>query len=137
MLLRGVRLTAEAYNRMDLDAVVIAFHPELEYLPADEVVDLGLSDRCYHGHSGYRTYVSATNEVWGTDTRFEPTELIDLGDRLVVLAQAPMRAQASGVPLTLEFAYVMTVKDGLAIRQQEFHSHTGPSRPWACGRSRR
>ncbi len=62
-------------------------------------------------------------EVWGTETRFEPTELIDMGEQLVVLADAPMRAQLSGVPLTEEFAYVTTLKDGRVIRQQEFHDH--------------
>ena len=67
--------------------------------------------------------MSDAAEVWGTETRFQPTELIDLGDRFVVLADAPLRAQGSGVPLTLEFAYVTTLKDGLIARQQEFHDH--------------
>ena len=122
-LKRGLRSTAEAYNRGDLDAVVISYQPDLEYYPARSLVDAGLIEPCYHGPSGYRTYVSTAAEVWGADTRFEPTELIDLGDRLVVLANAPMRAQISGVPLVLEFAYVTTVKDGRIIRQQEFHDH--------------
>jgi ketosteroid isomerase-like protein len=122
-LSRALRLGAEAYNRLDLDAVVIGWHPEVEYYPARNLVDAGLIEPCYHGHSGYRAYVSAAAEVWGTETRFEPTELIDLGDRVVVLADAPLRAQASGVPLTLKFAYVTTLKDGRVIRQQEFHDH--------------
>jgi ketosteroid isomerase-like protein len=122
-LVRGLRLAAEAYNRLDLDAVVIGWEPDVEYCPARNLVDAGLVEPCYHGLSGYRAYVSAAAEVWGAETRFEPTELIDLGDRLVVLANAPLRAQASGVPLTLEFAYVTTLKDGRIIRQQEFHDH--------------
>ena len=122
-LQRGFRLAAEAYNRGDLDAVVIGYQPDLEYYPARNLVDAGLIEPCYRGPSGYRTYVATAAEVWGAETRFEPTELIDLGDRLVVLANAPMRAQLSGVPLTLEFAYVTTLKDGRVIRQQEFHDH--------------
>jgi len=62
--------------------------------------------------SGYRAYIAATYEVWGDDVRLEPTELIDLGDRLVLLADMPMRAQASGVPLTQTYAGVSTLKDG-------------------------
>jgi ketosteroid isomerase-like protein len=50
----------------------------------------------------------------------EPTELIDLGDRFVLLADMPMRAQASGVPLTETYACVSTLKDGRVIRQQAF-----------------
>jgi ketosteroid isomerase-like protein len=122
-LSRGLRLGAEAYNRLDLDAVVIGWHPNFEYHPARNLVDAGLIEPCYRGLSGYRAYVSTAAEVWGTETRFEPTELIDLGDRAVVLARAPLRAQASGVPLTLEFAYVTTLKDGRVIRLQEFHDH--------------
>ena len=72
---------------------------------------------------GHRAYVSEAAEVWGTETRFEPSELIDLGDYLVVLADAPIRAQGSGVALTLEFAYVLTVEDGRVSRYQEFHDH--------------
>jgi ketosteroid isomerase-like protein len=122
-LSRGIRLAAEAYNRLDLAAVTIACHPAFEYRPAQNLVDAGLVEPCYRGLSGYRAYVSEAAEVWGTETRFEPSELIDLGDQLVVLADAPLRAQSSGVPLTLEFAYVVTVEDGRISRYQEFHDH--------------
>ena len=50
-------------------------------------------------------------------------ELIDLGERFVVLANVPMRAQASGVPLTEAFALVSTLKDGRVIRHQEYYDH--------------
>jgi ketosteroid isomerase-like protein len=123
-LTRSVRVSAEAYNRHDLEAVVIGWRQDFEYRPARNLVDAGLIEPCYRGLSGYRAYVSAAAEVWGDATRFEPTEVIDLGDRVVVLANAPLRAQASGVPLTLEFAYLTTLEGGLVIRQQEFHDHT-------------
>ena len=123
MLVRGLRLAAEAYNRLDLDAVVIGWRSDFEYYPARNLVDAGLSEPCYRGLSGYRAYVAASAEIWGDETRFDPTEVIDLGDRVVVLANAPLRAQASGVPLTLEFAYVATLEDGRVTRQQEFHDH--------------
>lgn len=132
-LVRSIRLGSEAYNRLDLDAVVIGWHPDFEYLPARNLVDAGLIEPCYRGLSGYRDYVSAAAEVWGADTRFEPIELIDLGDRVVVLARAPLRAQASGVPLTLEFAYVTTLKDGRVIRQQEYHDHAEALEAVGCG----
>ena len=122
-LLRSLRASAQAYNRHDLDAVVIGWRQDFEYCPARNLVDAGLIEPSYRGLSGYRAYVAAAAEVWGAETRFEPKELIDLGDRLVVLANAPLRAQASGVPLTLEFAYVKTLRDGRVARQQEYHDH--------------
>jgi ketosteroid isomerase-like protein len=116
----AVRLAVEAYHRRDLDAVAIVFHPDLEYYPYREFVEAGLAEPCYHGPSGYRTYIEGTHEVWGADVRLDPTELLDLGDRLVLLADMPMRAQASGVPLAQTYANVATVKDGWVVRQQDF-----------------
>ena len=119
-LWRAVRLMVEAYNRRDLDAVVIAYHPDLEYYPYREFVQAGLTEPCYHGPSGYRAYISSTYEVWGGDVRLEPTELIDLGDRIVLLANMPMRAQASGVPLAETYAGVVTLRDGRVIRNDDY-----------------
>jgi ketosteroid isomerase-like protein len=52
-----------------------------------------------------------------------PSELIDLGDRNLVLATAPMRAQSSGVPLTLTFGLVSRLRDGRVARFEEYHDH--------------
>jgi len=41
----------------------------------------------------------------------------------VILANLPMRAQASGVSLTEAFAYVATLKDGRPFRLQEYYDH--------------
>ena len=119
-LWRTVRLAVEAYNRRDLEVVAIGYHPDLEYYPYREFVEAGLAESCYHGPSGYRSYIEATYEVWGSEVRLEPTELIDLGDRVVLLADMPMRAQASGVPLTETYAGVSTLKDGKVIRNHDY-----------------
>jgi ketosteroid isomerase-like protein len=119
-LWRGIRLGVEAFNRRDLDAVAIVYHPDLEYYPYREFVEASLADRCYHGPAGYRAYIRAQNEVWGNEVRLEPTELIDLGDRLVLLADMPMRAQASGVPLAEKYAGVMALRNGRVIRVDDF-----------------
>jgi len=117
------RLALEAYNRRDLEVVAAGFQPDLEYYPYREFVEAGLAEPCYHGPSGYRTYIEGTYEVWGADVRLEPKELIDLGDRMVVLADMPMRAQASGVPLGETYACVATLKDGRVFRQSDFLDH--------------
>jgi ketosteroid isomerase-like protein len=77
----------------------------------------------YFGLEGYRRYVAATSEVWGGENYIKPVEVIDLGEQFVLLANVPMRAQASGVTLTEAFAYVATVKDGRVIRLQEYYDH--------------
>ena len=120
---RAWQLALEAYNRRDLEIVAVGFQPDLEYYPYREFVEAGLAESCYHGPSGYRTYIEGTYEVWGADVRIEPKELIDLGDRMVVLADMPMRAQASGVPLGETYACVATLKDGRVIRQHDYLDH--------------
>ena len=122
-LWRTVRLVVEAYNRRDLDAVVIGWHSEFEYYPDRDWVEAGLVEPCYRGPEAYRKYVATVDEVWGGENYLKPVELIDLGERIVVLADGRMRAQASGVPLTEEFALVSTPKDGRAIHLQEYYDH--------------
>ena len=120
---RGIRLMVEAYNRRDLDAVVTAYRPDMEYYPYREFVEAGLAEPVYRGPSGYRAYIEATYDVWGTGVRLEPTELIDLGDRIVLLADMPMQAQASGVSLAQTYAGVSTLKHGRVIRNDDFLNH--------------
>jgi len=121
LLPRAVRLASEAYNRRDLDAVVIGWHPDCEYVPGRAWVESGLVEPCYRGAEGYRRYVGATSDVWGADNYLIPSELIDLGDRFVVLGDVPMRAKASGVSLTEPFAYVTTLKGGMPFRFEEYY----------------
>ena len=119
-LWRAVRMGVEAYNRRDLAAASLGFHPRLEYYPYREFVEAGLAEPCYHGPAGYRAYITATYEVWGTEVLLYPTELIDMGNQLVLLADMPMRAQASGIPLAEQYATVATVQDGMIVRQRDF-----------------
>jgi ketosteroid isomerase-like protein len=122
-LWRNVRLGLEAYNRRDLDVAAIGFHPELEYYPYREFVEAGLAEPCYRGPAGYRAYIESTYDVWGAQVRLHPTELIDLGDRLVLLADMPMRAQSSGVALDEAYGTVWTLKEGRVVRAQDFLRH--------------
>jgi hypothetical protein len=59
-------------------------------------------------------------EVWGSE--LEPAYMLDLGDRLLNLGFWRTRARASGVPLEQELAQLVTVRDGLVIRDQNFFS---------------
>lgn len=123
-LSRSAQLALEAYNRRDLDAVLIAAHPEFEYRPERNWVEAGLVEPCYRGLEEYRKFIATVDEVWGGENYLEPLELIDLGERFVVLAKGRMRAQASGVRLTEEYAGVSTVKDGWVISLQEYYDHS-------------
>jgi ketosteroid isomerase-like protein len=122
-LWRSARLGVEAYNRRDMDAVGIGYHPEFEYHPAREWVESGMLEPSYRGLEGHKRYVASTAEVFGAEVYVKPVEMIDLGQRVVVLASVPMRAQGSGIELTEAFALVTTIEDGLLSRVQEYYDH--------------
>lgn len=122
-LWRAARLGIEAYNRRDMDAVGINYHPEFEYHPARNFVEAGLLEPCYRGLEGHRRYVASTAEVFGSEVYVRPIELIDAGEKFVVLSNVPMRAQASGIELTEAFALVTTVRDGGVIRIEEYYDY--------------
>jgi ketosteroid isomerase-like protein len=120
---RGSRLGMEAFNRRDIEAAVSYGHADFEYHPPREFVEVGFFEPCYRGAAGFRRYVSAWSDVFGPDLRAEPVELIDLGDRIVLLAELPARAQASGIPFTGTIATVSLLKDGKVIRVQAYLDH--------------
>ena len=70
---------------------------------------------------GFREFVLAWSEVIGF--RVEPLELIDMGDRVVLLADLPGRARASGIPVTGEIATVSLLKHGRATRVDAYLRH--------------
>ena len=75
------------------------------------------------GREGDRRLMAGWSDV-GTHGQLEPTELIDLGDRLVLLSR--MSASSShlgGVPVTRSYASVLALKDGRAISVTEYIDH--------------
>lgn len=123
VLARSAELSLESYNRRDPKAVYIGWCADCEYLPDPKWVEAGLIEPCYRGFEGYLRYLAATDEVWDGQNVLTPMELIDLGDRFVVLARGDMRAKASGVPLTEAYGTVVTVSDGQIVRIEEYFDH--------------
>ena len=120
---RSSRLAMEAFNRRDIDAAVSPGHLDFEYHPPREFVEMGFMEPCYRGAAGFRKFVSAWSDVFGADLRVEPVELIDLGDRVALLAEFPARAQVSRVRFTETIATVSELKDGKAIRVHAYLDH--------------
>ena len=121
LLWRAVRLSGEAFNRGDVAAFLLNRHPDCEWYPPRDFVEAGFFQPCYRGPGGFREYVSAWSDVVG-HVRVEPVEVIDLGRSIVVLAELRGSAQASGVPLTREYATVSTL-GGRTIREQQYLRH--------------
>jgi hypothetical protein len=117
---RGSQLVTEAFNRRDLDAALTGASHDVEFRPPREWVEVGFFEPGYRGRVGFGEYVSTWSDVWGADLRLEAVELIDMGDRLVLLGDLPTSGMASGVLFTGKFATVSDLKDGMTVRVQMY-----------------
>jgi ketosteroid isomerase-like protein len=125
LLARTVQTGLAAFDRGDIEVVLLAFEPDVELLnPVAHGKDgtLGMEPR-YRGHDGYRTFYGDWCSVWGT-LRIRPRELIDLGDRFLVTAQMSGRGVGSGISLSQNVAVLTTLNSaGKIIREQRYFDH--------------
>jgi hypothetical protein len=118
-----VRLGLEAYNRRDLEAAFIGWDPGFELHPGREWVEDGLVESCYRGVEGFRRYAEAADRIAGGKLYLRTVELIDLGARLLILADAPADPKPSDAPPSDPFASLAELEDGRVIRAQEYFDH--------------
>jgi uncharacterized protein len=110
-----VRRGFEGFNRGDIEAVVDMCDPAIEWFPPSQLS--GVSN--YHGHQGVREAAQDMLDVFGA-LQADPEELIDAGDRVVVLFRWRGHGRGSGVSLDLVGgqAAVFTMRESKAIRAQ-------------------
>src|SRR5258705_11546347 len=109
-----VRRTYEAVNNGDSDAVVLYFHPEIEFHAYPRS-----PERVYHGKQAVREYIE---NVWEQlqRVRVEVDELLDAGDQVVVVTThhpVPKRGQQE---MTAHLAEVYTIRDGLLAERRPY-----------------
>ena len=119
VLLRIAAQGTSAANRRDFDVVLTGFDPEIDLqitgggLPVPDFLGR------HHGHAGYREAWRILLEAFG-DLTWEPEELIDLGDRLIVATRWSGHGGGSGVPVNQLLFHVYTFRRGLVINQEDF-----------------
>src|SRR5919108_905975 len=108
--LRERRATA-AYNRRDFEAVALGWAPGVEYRPAPNLI-IPDEGTVAHGHDGYlrriRTWLDAFD-----DLRFDPEEVIDFGDKVLVTVRWTGHGSGSGVPMSGQLFQLYTLRLGL------------------------
>jgi hypothetical protein len=117
MLCRMAEQQFAATNRGDFALVLQGYHPAVEIVTLPELITLGLADS-YRGHRGFLQLWSDWDSAWAGHAQWEPRELIDLGDRLVAIARMRGVGEASGAGVDLDMALLLTLKNGLIIREQ-------------------
>src|SRR5436190_1891073 len=119
LLARTVQTGLAAFDRGDLEVVLLAFEPDVELLNPvahGEIGTLGM-EPSYRGHDGYRMFYADWRSVWG-GLRITPGELIDLGDQFLVTAQMSGRGVGSGISLSQNVAVLTTLNAaGKVVRE--------------------
>jgi ketosteroid isomerase-like protein len=108
-----VRRLYEDFARGDVDAVLAALDPEVEWAtPA-----LPWSRGLYRGVEGVGEYL-ASFAAHLDAPRVQPEELVACGERVIGLGRERGRARATGREFAARFAHDFTVRDGRIARMR-------------------
>ena len=121
MLGREMTSGWDAAWRRDFELMLVRYAADVEvqYDPDFEAIGLGGT---FHGHDGIVRFLESWGEPW-EGWELEPVAVLDLGDeRFLALAHVRLPGTTSGVRLESEFAQLVTIRDGLVMRDQEFRS---------------
>ena len=135
MLARTVAQAYAAANRRDFDLVLTGWDPGSEYHPSGDLLPPDL-EPVFYGHDGYlqlwRYWLDAFEDI-----RWDPEEILDFGDRLLVTTQQRGRGSGSGVAVSEPVFQLFTFRRGLVVRQEDFLDRSkaleAAARPWVKG----
>jgi ketosteroid isomerase-like protein len=107
-----------AFNRRDFELMLVRYASdvEFEFDPGEQT--LGLSGT-FRGHEAMAKGLGELTEGWD-QIELEPAYILDLGDRVLSLGFQHARGHASGVQLEQEVAQLVTVREGLVVRDVHF-----------------
>jgi len=113
----AVRRSLDGWNRGDFDAWLESVHPEIEWV-SEVVTRLEGAAAVFRGRAAMREYWDDWHSVW--DVTIDVSEIRDLGDTVVALAQVRTRGEASGIDIERPVAYVFEFDDGLARKARAY-----------------
>jgi uncharacterized protein len=111
-----VRRATDAFNRGDLDAFLSNFAPEAEWHPPGQFVD----ERAYRGHAELKRFWADVREDL-EELSTSVSEIRAVGeDKVFVAAVGAGRGKRSEARFEQPLWYVMTVRDGLIVRVEDY-----------------
>ena len=110
-----VRRTVDAYRSGDIDAGLAAYDPDVEFDVSSARPEGGV----FHGHEGVEEGIQAWVARWA-EWRFEVEEIIDAGDRVLMIIREFGRGEKSGVEVTQHIFWVQTIRNGKIVRAELF-----------------
>jgi uncharacterized protein len=100
-----VRRAYDSFNRRDWDRLDDLLAPDIEFQTMVESAQ---------GAQAVAEWIRQADELM-TDFRIEVEDVIEAGDRVVVLVQETARAKGSGLDMDMRVAHVWTLRDGRAV----------------------
>jgi len=119
---RANRLAYEAFNRHDFEALLALCHPEAEFRIPRELAELGIGEPRIRGTREYLQFLNGWSSAWD-GLRIRPRELIDLGDRQLMLGETGGRGRGSGIMVAQPYASLNAFEDGRLVRHQGYFDH--------------
>jgi ketosteroid isomerase-like protein len=118
---RSSRRFAAAFNRRDFDVLLPFLHPEFEFEGAESLVGGYFPDlpKVHRGPENYRRMFETLIDSWEQLT-IQSEEVTDLGDRLLGVSRLTGHGKVSGIALDIPLFQVITLHDGLILRQRDF-----------------
>ena len=111
------RRAFDAVQTGGLPAALDFLHPEIEFEPPEEALERRGS---FKGHAAVRERWDVLLEPFA-DVRIEPEEFVEANDETVVAVfRIHARGRASGVPVEMRLAHVLTIRDGKAVRMKAY-----------------
>jgi uncharacterized protein len=110
LVLRGM----ESLNTGDVDAMLEVTAEDIRFIPRRAPV-MG----AYVGHEGMREFITDNAENMEV-FRVTPEEVIDAGDRVVIIGTLVVKGRGSGIEMSFPTATVTTVRDGKIVHFQEY-----------------
>jgi ketosteroid isomerase-like protein len=103
----AVRTMYEALNRAGVSGARELLHPDAELHQPPEMPDAD----SYYGRDEFQRGIESWLSMW-EEPLFEPIEITEAGDCVVMRVRVSGTGKASGVPATTEFFHVWTIRDG-------------------------
>jgi SnoaL-like domain len=120
-----------AANRQDFDLVLVGWDPGSEYHPSGDLMPPDL-ETVFHGRDGYlqlwRYWLDAFEDI-----RWDPEEILDVGDKLLVRTQERGHGSGSGVAVSRPVFQLFIFPTGLGCPAAGLPgSLEGPRSRWAA-----
>ena len=110
-----VRGTVDAYRSGDIDAALAAYDPEVEFDVSSARPEGGV----FRGREGVEEGIQAWVGRWA-EYRFEVEDIIDAGDRVLMIIQEFGRGEGSGVEVNQHTFWVQTMRGGKIVHTRLF-----------------